>query len=174
MDFSLTADCDGKAEVIVRTSNGVIFGNGAIQSGGASDNVQFLSIVNGGTIYLAGTTANVSGLGNGTVTITNGTLTMANVQASETAAWNLIVPTGATARLNADGRCFLTGSLTGAGNFTYYSPYVRSELKGNWSTFTGQINLATDADGSEMRVTNSYGFGTAALNIGADRLRSHG
>ena len=124
--------------------------------------------ISGGTIYLAGTTANVSGLGNGTVTITNGTLTMANVQASETAAWNLVVPAAATARLNADGRCTLTGSLTGSGNFTYYSPYVRSDLKGNWSAFTGQIILATDADGSEMRVTNSNGFGTAALYIGTD------
>jgi hypothetical protein len=42
-------DGDGKAEVIVRTSNGVTFGDGAVVSGGASDNVQFLSIVNGMT-----------------------------------------------------------------------------------------------------------------------------
>ena len=41
-------------------------------------------------------------------------------------------------------------------------------MKGNWSAFTGQINLATDADGSEIRVTNTFGFGTAALNIGAE------
>ncbi len=40
-------DGDGKSEVILRTSNGVIFGNGVTVSGGASDNVQFLSIVNG-------------------------------------------------------------------------------------------------------------------------------
>ena len=40
-------DGDGKAEVLVRTSNGVIFGNGAVQSGGANDNVQFMSVVNG-------------------------------------------------------------------------------------------------------------------------------
>lgn len=40
-------DGDGRSEVIIRTSNGVVFGNGAVQSGGASDNVQFLSIVDG-------------------------------------------------------------------------------------------------------------------------------
>lgn len=146
---------------LIKTGAGtVILASGNTYSGGTT--------INGGTIYLAGTTANVAGLGNGAVTITNGTLTMANVQASETAAWNLSVPAGANARLNADGRCSLTGGLTGDGNFTYYSPYVRSDLKGNWSTFTGHLYLATDADGSEMRVTNSFGFGTAALNIGVD------
>ncbi len=124
--------------------------------------------ITGGTIYLAGSNANKNALGSGAVTINNGTLTMANVQNNDVCNWNLIVPAGSTGRLNADGRCALNGSLTGAGTFNYYSPYFRSDMKGNWSAFTGQINLATDADGSEMRVTNSFGFGTAALNIGAD------
>jgi fibronectin-binding autotransporter adhesin len=126
--------------------------------------------IDGGTIYLAGSNANKNALGSGTVTINNGTLTMANVQNNDVCNWNLIVPSGMTGRLNADGRCALNGSLTGSGTFDYYSPYVRSDMKGNWSAFTGQINLVTDADGSEMRVTNSYGFGTAALNIGADSV----
>ncbi|WP_341405085.1 rhamnogalacturonan lyase family protein [Luteolibacter soli] len=128
------------------------------------------TVINQGTIYLAGSTPNVSGLGTGSVTFNNGRLTMANVQASETAAWNMIVPAGMTGRLDADGRCSLTGSLTGSGTFNYYSPYVRSDMKGNWSAFTGQINLVTDSDGSEMRVSNSSGFGTAALNIGAESI----
>ncbi len=124
--------------------------------------------ITGGALYLAGATANVSGPGTGAITFQNGTLTMANVQASETAAWNMIVPVSMSGRLNADGRCSLTGFLTGSGTFDYYSPYVRSDLKGNWSAFTGQINLATDADGSEMRITNTFGFGSAALHIGAE------
>ncbi|NQX01297.1 autotransporter-associated beta strand repeat-containing protein, partial [bacterium] len=124
--------------------------------------------IDGGTIYLAGSNANKNALGSGAVTLNNGTLTMANVQNNDVCNWNLIVPVGATGRLNADGRCSLNGTLTGAGNFTYYSPYVRTDLKGNWSAFTGRIDLATDADGSEMRVTNSSGFGTAALNLGAE------
>ncbi len=124
--------------------------------------------IDGGTIYLAGSNANRNALGSGAITLNNGTLTMANVQNNDVCNWNLIVPAGATGRLNADGRCSLNGSLTGAGTFNYYSYYVRSDMKGNWSGFTGQINLATDADGSEMRVTNSFGFGTAALHIGAE------
>ncbi|RYD61560.1 MAG: hypothetical protein EOP83_16725, partial [Verrucomicrobiaceae bacterium] len=42
-------DGDGKAEVLLRTSNGVVFGNGAVASGGASNNVQFLSVLDGMT-----------------------------------------------------------------------------------------------------------------------------
>ncbi len=124
--------------------------------------------IDGGTIYLAGSNANKNALGSGAVTLNNGTLTMANVQNNNVCNWSLILPAGATGRLNADGRCALNGSLTGSGSFDYYSPYVRSDMKGNWSAFTGQINLVTDADGSEMRVTNTFGFGTAALHIGAE------
>ncbi|RYD17569.1 MAG: hypothetical protein EOP88_25885, partial [Verrucomicrobiaceae bacterium] len=40
-------DGDGKSEVVLKTSNGVVFGDGTTATGGASDNVQFLSIVNG-------------------------------------------------------------------------------------------------------------------------------
>ena len=40
-------DGDGRSEVIIRTSNGVVFGDGAVAGGGASDNVQFLSIIHG-------------------------------------------------------------------------------------------------------------------------------
>ena len=122
--------------------------------------------IDGGTIYLAGATPNVSGLGGGAITINNGTLTMSDVQASETAAWNLIVPAGATARLNADGRCSLTGTLTGAGAFTCYTGYIRTDLAGNWSAFTGQIFAVTDTGGGDFRITNTAGFPNAALDLG--------
>ena len=42
-------DGDGKAEVLLRTANGVVFGNGAVVSGGATNNVQFLSVIDGMT-----------------------------------------------------------------------------------------------------------------------------
>ncbi len=121
-----------------------------------------------GTLYLSSALSNASGLGTGAVTFNGGTLTMANVQDSETAAWNLIVPLGSSGRLNADGRCSLTGTLTGGGTFNYYTPFIRTDLKGNWSAFTGTINVLSGADGGEMRVTNSFGYGNAAINLGED------
>jgi autotransporter-associated beta strand protein len=124
------------------------------------------TVINGGTIYLAGSIPNVSGLGNGTVTINNGTLTMSDVQANENAAWNLIVPTGATAQLRADGRCSLSGSLTGGGDLTYWTGYVRTDLSGNWSAFTGRIFAISDTAGGDFRVNNTNGFTNSELNFG--------
>lgn len=151
--------------------SGTVTGTGALIKTGAGSLILASAntyaggtVINGGRVYLAGKVPNVSGLGAGTVTIQSGTLSMANVQASETAAWNLVVPSGATARLDADGRCSLTGSLTGAGDLTFHSPYIRTDLKGNWSAFTGRI-FAIGSD-SDFRITNSHGFGTAALDLG--------
>ncbi len=40
-------DGDGRAEVLLRTANGVVFGNGVTLTAGANNNVQFLSVVDG-------------------------------------------------------------------------------------------------------------------------------
>ena len=53
----------------------------------------------------------------------------------------------------------LDGALTGGGTLNYYAPYVRMELDGNWSAFTGQIN----ASGSDFRFNNANGLPQAAL-----------
>jgi fibronectin-binding autotransporter adhesin len=121
-----------------------------------------------GTLYLAGITANVSGLGSGAVTFDGGTLTMADVQGSENAAWNIIVPAGKSGRLNADGRCTLSGTLTGSGDFTLFSGFVRTELAGDWSAFTGRVFFVTDADGGDMRFRNLAGIPLAELNLAAN------
>ncbi|WP_052572787.1 autotransporter-associated beta strand repeat-containing protein [Haloferula sp. BvORR071] len=158
MQISGTATGTGK---LTKTGPGtLILAKNNTYSGG--------TLISSGTIYLAGSTANSSALGTGSVTLSSGTLTMADVQASETAAWNLIVPTGASGRLNADGRCSLTGSLTGGGTFDYYTPYVRTDLKGNWSAFSGRINVLGGGDGGEMRISNTFGYGAAAISAGAD------
>ena len=167
----------GSFDIVLANSSmqisGGITGNGALVKTGpgililaSANTYSGGTLINGGTIYLAGATANSAALGSGAVTINNGTLAMADVQASETAAWNLIVPSGATGRLEADGRCSLTGSLAGSGEFTFYTPYVRTELYGNWSAFAGQIHVVTDSDGGDFRVRNTAGFPAAAIDLG--------
>ncbi|QJE98692.1 autotransporter-associated beta strand repeat-containing protein [Luteolibacter luteus] len=158
MQISGTASGGGK---LVKAGPGtLILASANTYSGG--------TVVDCGTIYLAGATPNSSGLGTGNVTLNKGTLSMANVQASETAAWNMIVPSGGTGRLNADGRCTLTGSLTGSGDFTFHTPYVRTELQGNWSAFTGRIFVITDSDGGDFRIRSSAGYPLAALDLAND------
>ncbi|MFO1488548.1 MAG: autotransporter-associated beta strand repeat-containing protein [Verrucomicrobiota bacterium] len=124
-------------------------------------------IISNGSVSLGSVAGNQTGVGTGSVTLYNGTLSMINIQASETAAWPLIVPAGATGRLNCDGRCTLTGSLTGGGTFTVMTPYVRTDFSGNWSAFTNQINIVADSDGGDFRCNNSAGYPGAKINLAA-------
>jgi len=125
------------------------------------------TLISGATVTLANFTANVLGLGAGTVTLDQGVLTLNSDNNTPPApfgnsfAWNLAVPTNSTGTLNGDGRCNLTGTLTGGGTLNYSAPYVRMELDGNWSAFTGRIN----ASGSDFRFNNAYGLPNAALAL---------
>jgi fibronectin-binding autotransporter adhesin len=127
------------------------------------------TIIKEGTIYLASDTANVSGLGTGLVTLQGGTLSMTDVAdtpSAATSSWNIYVPSGSSGRLNADSRCTLNGALTGGGDFTFYTPFVRTELGGNWSAFTGIIHVITDSDGGDFRMRGNGGYPSAAVDLG--------
>ena len=162
------------------TLAGVIAGGGALQKVGAgalalSANNTYTgqTLVLGGTLSLGGGTANQYGLGPGpggngntTVTLSNATLTLFSDSGSyDTCYWNLIVPTNSAATLNGDDRCNLYGSLTGGGTLNFNVYYVRTELDGNWSAFTGQLNLGTDSLGGDFRIGNSYGYANAGVNL---------
>ena len=115
--------------------------------------------LNGGTIALANDTANAGALGTGPVTLNAGVLSMFdedNSFNSFTAA--LVVPTAATARINADSRVDVHGTLAGGGTLNFYVPWVRTTLFSNWSAFTGTINVLTDAGGGDFRMGTSYSF----------------
>ena len=133
----------------------------------AANNYSGGTILKTGRILLGGATANSSGLGSGIVTLEGGTLSMSDVQASETAAWNLVVPTGATAQLDVDGRSTLSGSLNGGGTLTVYTPYVRTDFSGNWAGFSNQLYIITDSDGGDFRCFNTYGYPNAKINLAA-------
>ena len=152
--------------------SGVFTGAGALTKNGTG--LLMLNAVNtysGGTIVNAGTlqvgygSGEGGALGTGSVTLNGGTLNMIDLENGQTASWNLIVPTNCLAKFNADGNCTLKGSLTGSGTLTFYTPYVRTALNGDWSGFTGQINVTTDSDGGDFRINNSYGYAKAAINL---------
>lgn len=115
--------------------------------------------LNQGTIALANDTLNANGLGTGPVTLNGGILSMydnVNTYSSFNAA--LVVPTGATARINADQRVDVYGTLSGGGTLNFYVPYVRTTLFSNWSAFTGTINVLTDSSGGDFRIGSSYSY----------------
>ncbi len=147
-----------------------IIGSGALLKSGpgglaltVSNGYSGGTFVFGGSISLGSVAGNQYGLGSGPVTISNATVNLINLQANENCAWNIRVPANATATINCDGRSTMSGSLTGAGTLNAYSPYVRTDFSGNWSSFTGQIN----ATGGNFRVGNANGYPLARLNVGS-------
>ncbi|MEY4489750.1 MAG: hypothetical protein RIQ79_2258, partial [Verrucomicrobiota bacterium] len=152
--------------------SGALTGNGTLtKTGSGTLNLAGINTYSGGTLIKVGTVllgsfdANEDGLGTGLVTLDGGTLSMTDLQSNNSCTWNLAVPSGSSGRLNADGRCTLSGSLTGVGVFTFYTPFSRTALNGNWSAFTGQINVISDSDGGDFRINNSYGYANASVDF---------
>ena len=160
------------ASLAYNFSGGVIGGSTALQKTGAgsltlsaSNSFTGGTLIAGGDIFLTNDLANQSGLGTGPVTLAGGTLTMFSSAATTNASlWNLIVPGATTGRLNADAACDLYGSLTGSGTFNFFAPSTNTTLYGDWSVFTGQINVLTGA-GGDFRIANLNGLAGARLNL---------
>jgi autotransporter-associated beta strand protein len=152
-----------------------VVGSGTLQKLGggilaltASNSYSGGTIIQAGAIVLGGVNGagNRYGLGSGPVTFINGTLSYLDLQNNYTYSPNFIVPTGNVGRIDCDGRSFMTGTLTGGGTLTVMTPFVRTDFSGNWSAFTGQINVISDADGGSFRVNNSAGLPNAKVSVG--------
>lgn len=133
------------------------------------------TIIKGGGISLGGDAANTGGFGAGipTVVMEGGTITMfIDNNTTQTSTWNLTVASNTANYIYLDWRCVLAGSGTGSGTLTMWTPYVRADISGNWSDFTGQLNVTTDynasdvADrGGDFRIANSAGFPNARVHL---------
>ncbi|MFB6340616.1 T9SS type A sorting domain-containing protein [Saccharicrinis sp. FJH62] len=125
------------------------------------------TIIRQGTIRLTEDIANIDGLGDTVIFRNGGTLAMNDNSYSYTdgCRWNILVEEGQTGSLLLDSRSSLTGKLLGSGILNLYSPWIRNDLNGDWSGFTGKINITTDGDGGDFRINNTYGFGNADVNL---------
>ena len=131
--------------------------------------------------------ANVLALsGVGPITLANGTLNLRPPQHTSAGYGqvdnDLIVPTGMTGTIflpvrwsgasgdnNANPGNGLGGTLTGGGTLNVNIRYVRGAIVGDWSAFTGQINVQHDAvtDGGfhEFRLGNPAGLPNAYVDF---------
>ena len=163
------------------TSAGIIVGAGALQKLGpgtlaltGSNSYSGGTLISAGTVSLGGVIANQRALGTGLVTISNAALRMYDDDDNwETCTWNLNVPAGSTSTIYGDRRCTLTGSLIGGGTLNFYVPYVRTEFNGNWSAFTGLLNITTDSDGGEFRILNTTGYGNCVVNLTTTNISAY-
>ncbi|HYX08548.1 MAG TPA: autotransporter-associated beta strand repeat-containing protein, partial [Bacteroidales bacterium] len=181
-DRNVTIDPNGGTILTPASSNrwnvnGTITGPGKLTKDGygvlalySKNNYSGGTLLKKGTIILRNDDANIGGLGTGPVTIMNGSLIMNDdkITYTDNCDWDLIVPEGYEADLNLDSRSSLIGSLTGGGTLNLYTPFIRSELFGDWSAFTGNINVTTDNDGGTFLMGSKKGYGNATINLGGN------
>ncbi len=170
-------------------AGGTVISNGILAMGNNNANENG---GNGGTAGGLGSVTNVV-----TFMGTNATLQLYGWlgYTSYTTAFNdftnpLVVPSGQVGTLQLPGRgstatganAGLNSSLTGGGTLNLVANYVRYPLSGNWSGFTGQINVtgagfqnlnantvgAVSADIDEFRINNSFGYTNAAIYLAGD------
>jgi autotransporter-associated beta strand protein len=94
---------------------------------------------------------------------------------------NLIVPEGQAGNLvlpvrfsgsSGDGGAIgtgLGGTLTGSGTLNVLPKYLRGNIVGDWSAFSGQINVAPDSatgGGDEFRFGSVAGYPNASVDLG--------
>lgn len=200
--FNGSANFDITSGGTALTWNGVLVGGGSLIKSGAGQLIlsgenTFSSgtIVSNGTLALNGPTgggtitANNYSLGSGSVTFQGGTLKLFGHAISTgpdygTFSRPMIVPAGQTGTLLTPPRYTMSASLSGAGTLNLEVDYLRGTLSGNWSAFTGLINVTGRVVDSEFRVNSTAGYagatlflnnnvvitrngGTATINIGA-------
>ncbi|BCU78524.1 hypothetical protein llg_32390 [Luteolibacter sp. LG18] len=155
------------------TVNGVVSGNTLNKVGTGiltlnGTNTFSSSILKAGTVKLGGANA---GIGTGTVTFQGGTLSSQAAGAGDPGgggygfANNFVVASGDTGTLNLAYRGGLSGTLTGAGTFNVNTHGVRDDFSGNWSAFTGQINVGTQTGFGDFRINTTSGFGTSKVSL---------
>jgi autotransporter-associated beta strand protein len=125
-------------------------------------------VLHDGTIQLGNATANASALGSGNVTMNGGVLKMFSA-GNNTHAGTLpnALHVSGSARLEVAPRCGFSGNVSGVGTLEYRTNYVRADVTGNWSAFTGQLNVTTAGSG-DFRIAPSYawaGLPNASVNL---------
>ncbi len=151
---------------------GVIQGKSLIKSGAGtlaitlSNTSLEQTILKAGTLKLATEFAEEYGAGK-KVIMQGGTLLInQNGNSESNCRFDMEVPTGASAKMILDGRCYYSGKLTGSGTLNLVTDYVRAYLKGDWSAFDGTMNV-TAADASDFLISNNYGYAKVKMDLGA-------
>ena len=134
------------------------------------------TVISNGVLVLGGNNANSSGLGTNTVTFYGGTLQLFGYNGSTANNYlspqnTLMVPAGQSGTVqmfsrgpnNASG---LASKLVGAGTMNLVVNYVRDNIGGDWSAFTGLINVTgKNISGDEFRIDNAAGFSNAVIYL---------
>ena len=162
--LTLAGTISGAANGLATIGNVILNGTNTYSGG---------TTINSGTVQLNVNELNNSGVGTGAITFQGGTLQLNGYAGNNGTYWgtlpnNLIVPAGQTGTLLCPARIAgsgLTGTLTGDGTLNVTVDYVRGLLSGDWSAFTGQINVSPRSGTGDFRIDNAFGYANAAIYL---------
>lgn len=125
--------------------------------------------VKDGLLLLGSADANRYSVGNAKITLSGGIFRMHDINSTGntgTFTNDIEVPGDVSARWELPSRWGIAGKLTGSGTVTVNAPYVRTDLNGDWSEFTGTINFT----GRDIRLNNTAArnIANATVNLGTD------
>ncbi|HEY3762035.1 MAG TPA: polysaccharide lyase family protein [Verrucomicrobiae bacterium] len=161
--------------ILVKTGSGTLtIDNTNLYSGG--------TVVSNSTVLPGNITANSTAWGTGSVTLAGGTVQFSGYGTRDNGtgfggcANTFNVPAGLTGTLLLPARWGynspFTSGLTGGGTLNVTVEYVRDYFSGDWSKFTGQINVSAPSVGSgayyttgDFRINNSKGYAGAAIYL---------
>jgi len=185
-----TIDVPGEAESF--QIGGVVSGAGLVTKTGSGslvltgNNINLLDpfrggiTIAGGTVTLGGGQGNgFNAIGTGTITFQNGSVlnlnrynVSTNATSDGTLANAIVVSAGQSGTVNLPGRCTMSGAVLGSGTLNYNVVYVRDDITGDWSGFSGTVNLGVNPYNSvstsgDFRMGNgNVSFANAKLRIG--------
>lgn len=155
--------------------NGVIQGTRLTKSGTgtlylkANNSNLEETVLTNGTLLLNSDDAIRYGVGK-KVTLLGGTLYARNSTGSYcTSSHEIHVPPGKSVKVVAAPRCEYNGALTGGGTVNWVVDYIRAYINGDWSGFSGLINLTANSANTYDDVfypNNSKGFPDAHIHVG--------
>jgi len=156
---------------LIKTSTGTLtINNTNLFSGG--------TVISNGTVLPGNIPANTAAWGSGPIILAGGTLQFNGYGTRDSGTgWGgctntINVPAGKTGTLLLPARFGyaspFNSALTGGGTLNVTVEYVRDYFSGDWSAFTGRINVSAPASGAyyttgDFRIDNPKGYANAAI-----------
>lgn len=166
--FTLSGSIGGATNGITTQGSVILNGTNTFSGG--------LFVPAGSAVYPGSFNANNGSWGSGPITFMGGAVQFYGYGGSGGTDWGgcsnaIEVPFGETGTLLLPPRFGysvpFSSSLTGGGTLNVTVDYVRDFLTGNWSAFTGQINVSVGNGYStgDFRINNADGYANAAIYL---------
>jgi autotransporter-associated beta strand protein len=162
----------GTNRLIKTGSSTLTINNTNLYSGG--------TVISNGMIFPGNIGANSGAWGSGTITLAGGTIQFNGYGSRDSGTgWGgcvntITVPVGQTGTLLLPARFGyaspFSSALTGGGTLNVTVEYVRDYFSGDWSAFTGVINVSAPTSGAyyntgDFRINNNNGYSGAAIYL---------